>query len=72
MRRKSPVFVYSFQVNGSLTYLYLPNSETEFAENKLGKLHHCIGVLKKRGGSDIGVDVKILEAGEYDFHIPEP
>jgi hypothetical protein len=48
----------------------MPNSDTEFVENKLGRLHNCIGELRKRG-SKLGVATKTLEAGDYDFHITE-
>jgi hypothetical protein len=51
-------------------YLYVPNSDTEFVKNEIGKLHHCIGILRKRG-SKLGVGTKTLEAGDYDFHIIE-
>ena len=51
-------------------YEYDADSDTVFVESRLGKLHHCTGILKKRGRNrEVGTTT--LKAGDYDFHITD-
>ncbi len=68
--KEEPCVRVFFPDESEPSYLYEPNSDTEFVKNEIGNLDHCIGILRKRG-SKLGFGVKTLEAGDYDFHITE-